>query len=127
MYRMLDLSDGDQAEFLSRKVQQYEETLRVMYQRVMDQSISAAPWHPQPGQLRGICLSCQSRVVALANLARPGGRAFAYPGVTAEKSVDVFLSFNMYFNLKSHNFEANSKEHVLIVASEQVPAPGNLL
>ena len=86
MYRML---------FLSRKVQQYEETLRVMYQRIMHQSISAAPWHPQPGQLRGICPSCQSRGVASANLARPGGRAFAYPGVTAEQFVEVFLSFNM--------------------------------
>ena len=118
MYRMLDLHDGDKAEFLSRKVQQYEETLRVMYQRVMHQSISAAPWHPQPGQLRDMGPSCQSRGVALANLALSGGRSFAYPGVTAETFVDLFLTFNMYFNLKSHNFEANFKEHVLIVASE---------
>ena len=35
-----------------------------------------------PGQLRGICAPCQFRGGVLANLARPGGRAFAYPGAT---------------------------------------------
>ena len=67
---------------------------------------------PQPGQLRGICPSCQSQGGALANLTRPGVRAFAYPGGTTEKFVDVFLIFKMYFNLKSHNFKANFKERV---------------
>ena len=50
---------------------------------------------------------------ALANLARPGGRAFPNPGDNPEKFVDIlkvfFLNFNMYFNLKSHNFKANSE------------------
>ena len=48
---------------------------------LMHQSIPAAPI-PPPGQLRGICTPCQSRGGALANLAWPGGRAFAYPGAT---------------------------------------------
>ena len=30
----LELRDGDQAEFLSRRLEQYEQTLRVMYQRL---------------------------------------------------------------------------------------------
>ena len=46
----------------------------------MHQSIPAAPISPPPpGQLRGICVPCQSWGWALANLALPGGRAFAYP------------------------------------------------
>ena len=52
------------------------------------------PRPPPPGQLRGICPSCQyrggGRGGALANLARPGGRAFANPGDNPEKFVDVF-------------------------------------
>ena len=32
----LELRDGDKAEFLSRRLQQYEQTLRVMYQRLME-------------------------------------------------------------------------------------------
>ena len=44
----------------------------------MHQSIPAASI-PPPGQLRGICVPCQSGGGALANLARPGGRAFACP------------------------------------------------
>ena len=43
----------------------------------MHQSIPAAPI--PPGQVRSICAPCQSRGGALANLAWPGGRAFAYP------------------------------------------------
>ena len=30
----LELRDGDQAEFLSKRLEQYEQTLRVMYQRL---------------------------------------------------------------------------------------------
>ena len=48
----------------------------------MHQSIPAAPI-PPPGQLRGIYAPCQFRGWALANLARSGGRAFAYPGATS--------------------------------------------
>ena len=44
----------------------------------MHQSIPAAPI-PPPGQLRGICVPCQSRGGTLANLALPGGWAFTYP------------------------------------------------
>jgi len=44
----------------------------------MHQSIPAAPT-PPPGQLQGICVPCSPGGGALANLARPGGRAFAYP------------------------------------------------
>ena len=59
----------------------------------MHQSIPVAPCPPPPpGQLRGICPSCQSRDGALANLVRPGGRAFANPGDNPEKFVDVFKS-----------------------------------
>ena len=32
----LDVRDGDQAELLSRRLEQYEETLRVMYQRITE-------------------------------------------------------------------------------------------
>ena len=32
----LEVRDGDQAEFLSRRLEQYEETLRVMYQRITE-------------------------------------------------------------------------------------------
>ena len=32
----LELRDGDQAEFLSRRLEQYEQTLRVMYQRLIE-------------------------------------------------------------------------------------------
>ena len=32
----LELRDGDQAEFLSRRLEQYEQTLRVMYQRLTE-------------------------------------------------------------------------------------------
>ena len=32
----LELRDGDQAEFLSRRLEQYEETLHVMYQRLTE-------------------------------------------------------------------------------------------
>ena len=34
----LELRDGDQAEFLSRRLEQYEQTLRVMYQRLTETS-----------------------------------------------------------------------------------------
>ena len=45
MYRMVDLRDGDQAEFLSRRVEQYEETLRVCI------SCALAPPNPASGDL----------------------------------------------------------------------------
>ena len=32
----LELRDGDQAEFLSRRLEQYEQTLHVMYQRLTE-------------------------------------------------------------------------------------------
>ena len=32
----VDVRDGDQAELLSRRLEQYEETLRVMYQRITE-------------------------------------------------------------------------------------------
>ena len=32
----LDVCDGDQAELLSRRLEQYEEILRVMYQRITE-------------------------------------------------------------------------------------------
>ena len=32
----LDVRDGDQAELLSRRLEQYEETLRVVYQRITE-------------------------------------------------------------------------------------------
>ena len=32
----LELRDGDQAEFLSRRLEEYEETLHVMYQRLKE-------------------------------------------------------------------------------------------
>ena len=34
----LELRDGDQAEFLSRRLEQYGKTLRIMYQRLMETS-----------------------------------------------------------------------------------------
>ena len=41
----LDVGDGDQAELLSRRLEQYEETLRVMYQRITES-------RPDQGALR---------------------------------------------------------------------------
>lgn len=41
----LDVRDGDQAELLSRRLEQYEETLRVMYQRITES-------RPDQGALR---------------------------------------------------------------------------
>ena len=39
----LELRDGDQAEFLSRRLEQYEQTLRVMYQRLLNGNMFSAP------------------------------------------------------------------------------------
>ena len=41
----LDVRDGDQAELLSRRLEQYEETLCVMYQRITES-------RPDQGALR---------------------------------------------------------------------------
>ena len=41
----LDVREGDQAELLSRRLEQYEETLRVMYQRITES-------RPDQGALR---------------------------------------------------------------------------
>ena len=38
----LELQDGDQAEFLSRRLEQYEKTLRIMYQRLTETSETTA-------------------------------------------------------------------------------------
>ena len=46
-------------------------------------SVNSSCAHPPPPrQLRGICPPCHSRGGALANLAPPGVRAFAYPRAT---------------------------------------------
>ena len=37
----LELRDGDQAEFLSRRLEQYEQTLRVMYQYLSNGNMSS--------------------------------------------------------------------------------------
>ena len=52
----------------------------------------ALPPHPRPlsRATAGHLPSCQSRGGALANLVRPGGRAFANPRENPEKFVDVF-------------------------------------
>ena len=52
-----------------------------------------------PRQRRGICAPCQSRGWALANLARSGGRAFAYPGATP------WLLTRMWFPTRNPNIE----------------------
>ena len=55
-------------------------------------SVNSSCAHPPPGQLRGICVSCQSQGWGKITLARLGGRAFAYPrafdthGVSDSKS-----------------------------------------
>ena len=46
---------------------------------VLHQSIPAAPIPPPPGNCRAFACLASPRCGALANLARPGGRAFAYP------------------------------------------------
>ena len=45
---------------------------------------------------------------ALANLACPGGQETSPKNLLRFLKV-CFLNFNMYFNLKSHNFKANSE------------------
>ena len=68
---------------------------------------------PPPGNCGAFARLVSPGAGAFANLARPGGRAFANPGDNPEKFVVFlkvcFLNFNMYFNLKRHNFKANSE------------------
>ena len=63
-----------------------------------DDNASVNP--PPPGQLQSICVPCQSRGWALANLARSGGRAFDYPGATPG------LLTRTWFPTRNPNIEA---------------------
>ena len=78
----------------------------------MHQSIPNAPCTP-PGNCGAFARLVSPGGGVFANLARPGGRAFANPGTT-QKNLSMFLkvcflNFNMHFNLKRHNFKANSE------------------
>ena len=78
----------------------------------MHQSIPNAPCTP-PGNCGAFARLVSPGGGVFANLARPGGQAFANPGTT-QKNLSMFLkvcflNFNMYFNLKKHNFKANSE------------------
>ena len=54
--------------------------VRVLKTSVMHQSIPAAPIPPPPGNCGTFAHHVSPGGGALANLARPEGRAFAYPG-----------------------------------------------
>ena len=75
-------------------------------------SVNSSCTLPPPGNCRAFARLVSPGGGALANLARPGGRAFANPGDNPKSLSMVlkvcFLNFNMYFNLKRHNFKVNS-------------------
>ena len=80
-----------------KQLQQHSnQTYTLVLMRQIKLCLSQFQLRPSPpGQLRGICVPCQSRG-SLANLARPGGRAFAYP-----RAFDM----HMWFPTRNPNME----------------------
>lgn len=71
------------------------------YQVLSTSQFQLRPPTPLPRQLRGNCPPCQSHL-------RGHSRAFDIHVVSSKAWRIVFLNFNNYFNLRSHNFKANS-------------------
>ena len=98
---------------VSRNPHQAELRRNVGARVFMHQAIPGAPYSLPRATAGHLPVSSVPGGDALDNLACPGGRALANPGDTPKnfsRFLKVcFLNINMYFNLKSHNFKANSE------------------